>query len=285
MWERSSPVGDNALARKVARNYARAADIHVPALWPQIAEALAWLHRIAGFGGIMLTGSVILRRADSYKDLDIVLRFDDINGAITVKDHLPETIAGIKTDFFYYIGERPDVYFACLDCEARKLFVSRWLPLTINSIEAGIEVIEQGSNEFGSQVIKRLAEKDGAAFRQARIGWNGVFREWRRLTSFIAAARSRGIMATAKHVAGIDNQDGFHCDAETLAARQASCFGDAVTAPCAVLVENARGQKFCGACGCGESTIARLDGDSPEDFTKLHYPILRCPLGKKGFTT
>lgn len=283
MWKRNSPLGDGNLARRVMRNYSRPVNVHVPEIWPKIRECLNWLESISGFRGLMLTGSVILRRAESMKDLDIVIRCDNVQTAITIKECLPSRIEGIKTDFYFYVGDNPDVYFACLDCDAKKLYVSRWLPLTIASVEAGIEVVMQPENGFGRLVVETLAKPEGVT-EEARQGWNGVFREWERLTSFVAAARSRGILATAKQVAGIDNGDGFHCDDSTLQRRKASCFGNAKSLPCPVLVENGAGHKFCGACGCGQTQIARLDADTPDGYSKLHYPTLRCPLNRDGFT-
>jgi hypothetical protein len=41
---------------------------------------------------------------------------------------------------------------------------------------------------------------------------------------------------------------------------------------------------FCGGCGCGNNDLARLDADSPDEYTKLHYPYLECPLKRSGFS-
>lgn len=282
MWNRNSPAGDKNLARRVLSNYARPVNVHVPAIWQRIKDSLEFLNNITGFDGIMLTGSVILRQDETPKDLDIVLRCQTVASAVVIRETLPKYIAGIKTDFYFYIGDKPDVYFACLDCEARKLYVSRWLPLTIASIEPGIEVVERGTNTYGKALRALLV--DPVPMPEAQAGWRGVFREWQQLTSFVAAARSRGIMATAKHVAGFDNTDGFHCDNETLQKRRDSCFGNGQKPPCALLVTNSRGHRFCGACGCGETQIARLDADTPEQFSKLDYKVLRCPIKADGFT-
>lgn len=273
-----SPLGDNNLARRVLKNYSRPVDVHIPALWPPVKQALAYLDGLPGFRGLMLTGSMILRTDIVPKDLDIVLRFNTAADALKCPE-LPKQIAGIKTDFFYYIGEAPDVYFACLDCEARKLYVSSWLPLKINSIETGIDVIDRGTSRFGD-CVKMLMAKDDDTSQRARRGWIGVVAEWRQLTKFVAAAQSRGIMATAKHALGVNETDGLRAPAEVVAERRQSCF-----APCPVLIVNGAGQKFCGACGCGETTLARLDGDKPNDYTKLEYPHVSCPLDRPGFTS
>lgn len=282
MWSRMSPLGGENLARRVVANYAKPANIIIPKIWPEIKNALAGLQSESGFVGLLLTGSVILNRPQAPKDLDVVLHFQTAADAVKCKQRLPETIAGIKTDYFYYIGNQPDVYFACLDCDAKKLFLSRWLPLTIESIAPGIEVIRHEENQFG-QAIRELLNQPPNIKKQAASGWNGVFREWDKLTKFVAAARSRGILATAKHVAGLDNTDGFHVDEATYKLRSDSCFGSESKPACPVLVTNAKGHRFCGACGCGETQIARLDADTPEGYTKLHYPALRCPLNREGF--
>lgn len=285
MWKRHSPAGDGNLLRRVLSNYNKPADVHVPEIWQSVKRDLAYLDGLPGYRGAMLTGSAILRRNSKLKDLDIVLRFDSAAKALLAIGSLPEFIDGIQTDFFFYVGENPDVYFACLDCEQRTLYVSRWMPLKIASITPGIKVVEQGTNQFGAMLESMACEQSQEDVRKARQGWQGVWREWKQLTSFVAAARSRGILATAKAIAGLGNTDGFHCDDKTLAARQSSCFGGAGKLPCPVLVENAGGHKFCGACGCGQTELARLDADKPEDYTKLHYPVLRCPLNRDGFTT
>lgn len=283
MWRRSSPLGDANLARRVVVNYSRPVDIHIPKLWPEIKKAITFLDGKAGYAGAMLTGSVILRIDTAPKDLDIVLRFDTAANALLALQGLPQKIAGIKTDFFYYIGENPDVYFACLDCESKKLYLSGWLPLTINSIEDGIETILAPESRFGEMVRSLLAQSP-ELLKAASTGWQGVMREWDSLTKFVAAARSRGILATAKHIAGLDKTDGFHVDQETYKLRRNSCFGDESKPACPMLVTNAKGHRFCGACRCGETQIARLDADTAEDYTKLHHPVLHCPIKREGFT-
>lgn len=278
MWQRASPLGDANLAQRVASSYERPADVHTPEIWQSVKQALAGLEGKPGYLGAMLTGSAILRRSAPLKDLDIVLRFEDAATALRYAGNLPKEIAGIKTDFFYYIGKSADVFFACLDCEARKLYLSGWLPLKIKSIDPDIEIVQAPESRFGAMVKRMLAQKAG------REGWLGVSREWERLTKFVAAAQSRGILATAKHIAGIDETDGFHIDQDTYELRRKSCFGDASQSQCALLVTNADGHRFCGACGCGQSKIARLDADSAEGYSKLHYPVLHCPLNREGFT-
>ena len=247
-----------------------------------VRQALAFLWDVPGFLGLYLTGSVILRIGKPQKDLDIVLRFADTKSAIAA-GNLPEKIAGIKTDFFYYIGADADIFFACLDCEQKRLILSGWFPLKIDSIDPGIEIVQAKPSIFGES-IKKLLLPSSDIKQEAKKGWAGVVNEWDRLTKFVAAARSRGIIATAKHAANLDSTDGIHVDQATYELRRNSCFGSEKQPPCSLLVTNASGHRFCGACGCGQTALSRLDGDKPEDYTKLHYPALHCPLKREGFT-
>jgi hypothetical protein len=65
---------------------------------------------------------------------------------------------------------------------------------------------------------------------------------------------------------------------EVLTARQKACFGDESQPKCEKLNEW-NGHFYCGACGCGHNPLAILDGKAGE-YTKLHYPKLKCPLKK-----
>jgi hypothetical protein len=65
---------------------------------------------------------------------------------------------------------------------------------------------------------------------------------------------------------------------EVLAARRKACFGDETQKKCGKLNEWG-GHFYCGACGCGHNPLAILDGGDGE-YTKLHYPKLKCPLKK-----
>lgn len=65
---------------------------------------------------------------------------------------------------------------------------------------------------------------------------------------------------------------------EVLAARQKACFGDETQVKCEKLTQW-NGHFYCGACGCGHNPLAILDGKEGE-YTKLHYPKLKCPLKK-----
>ena len=71
--------------------------------------------------------------------------------------------------------------------------------------------------------------------------------------------------------------------------RVLSCFGDkangGVLPPCEHLkTSKTNGKFFCGGCGCGDrqGTWLVADGDN---YSKLDYPRLSCPLQMPGFST
>jgi len=70
--------------------------------------------------------------------------------------------------------------------------------------------------------------------------------------------------------------------------RVLSCFGnleyEGVISPCEHLKSSETpGKFFCGGCGCGDKPRTWLIGNS-EEYSKLDYPSLRCPLKMPGFT-
>ena len=74
-------------------------------------------------------------------------------------------------------------------------------------------------------------------------------------------------------------------DTLTKQLRVISCFGDGVELPpCEYLRESkTNGKHFCGGCGCGDRKSTWLDAEG-EDYSKLDYPKLGCPLNMPGFT-
>lgn len=109
---------------------------------------------------------------------------------------------------------------------------------------------------------------------RAKKGWSEVRDTWAKAQSFTKSMVSRGV--TSKEVS-----------LPQLQARTISCHGETlngatVGAPCSKRKTSAEGSThYCGACGCGDTQLARLDG---EGYTKLHYPYLECPLGRGGFS-
>ena len=66
--------------------------------------------------------------------------------------------------------------------------------------------------------------------------------------------------------------------------RVLSCFGDDELPPCEHLREsNTDGKFYCGGCGCGDRKATWLISDSDE-YSKLDYPYLQCPLKMPGFS-
>lgn len=70
--------------------------------------------------------------------------------------------------------------------------------------------------------------------------------------------------------------------------RVLSCFGNknqgGVLPPCEHLKESSTpGKHFCGGCGCGDKKGTWLVSDGNE-YSKLDYPKLNCPLQMPGFT-
>jgi len=74
-------------------------------------------------------------------------------------------------------------------------------------------------------------------------------------------------------------------DEATKQLRIISCFGDNdELIPCEYLRKSKTDGKFyCGGCGCGDSKRTWLQGDG-EEYSKLDYPKLHCPLQMPGFT-
>lgn len=70
--------------------------------------------------------------------------------------------------------------------------------------------------------------------------------------------------------------------------RVLSCFGNKETSgelpPCEYLKKSAtEGKFFCGGCGCGDKKLTWLNSEEQE-YSKLDYPKLACPLQMPGFT-
>lgn len=77
-------------------------------------------------------------------------------------------------------------------------------------------------------------------------------------------------------------------DTPTKQLRVLSCFGNQSSAgelpPCQHLKSSETPGKFyCGGCGCGDKPRTWLIGTS-EEYSKLDYPKLDCPLKMPGFT-
>jgi len=136
-------------------------------------------------------------------------------------------------------------------------------------------VPEKCRNKERTEMIEKAKQKAEA--------WKSVKFSWENALKFIEAASSRGVISTAVDVLGINETSGNRVSEETYRQRKLSCFGhkDNNIEPCSRLKQVESIGHFCGTCGCGDSKLARLDGDG---YTKLHYPELQCPLKRQGFS-
>jgi len=144
---RHSQIMNRSFYEKIISKYQTPTDIVIPSTYESIRNSVSSMWNISGFKGILLTGSCIVGNAPwPPKDYDIVLQFDTlktvVDNAATIKA-LPASIDGIKADYFYYIGDNPDLYFVSLDCEKKILYTSKWFELKINSLQEGITVIHK----------------------------------------------------------------------------------------------------------------------------------------------
>lgn len=97
-----------------------------------------------------------------------------------------------------------------------------------------------------------------------------------KMKSVVEAYASRGVTQDKR------------CDADTKRIRSVSCHGDESLgiAPCPFRRNsNAEaGRFYCGECGCGDRQATWLNAKSPEDYTKLDFPKVVCPLQMPGFS-
>ena len=96
-----------------------------------------------------------------------------------------------------------------------------------------------------------------------------------KMVSFAMALASRGFS---------DNK----IDIPTKQLRVLSCFGNKQEGgelpPCEYLKQSTTpGKHFCGGCGCGDRKGTWLVAEGDE-YSKLDYPKLNCPLQMPGFT-
>lgn len=95
------------------------------------------------------------------------------------------------------------------------------------------------------------------------------------IQSFASAIASRGLANNKVNRA-------------TKQLRVLSCFGNTETSgelpPCEQLKQSETpGKHFCGGCGCGDKPHTWLMANG-EEYSKLDYPKLNCPLQMPGFT-
>jgi len=97
-----------------------------------------------------------------------------------------------------------------------------------------------------------------------------------KMKSVVEAYASRGVTQDKR------------CDADTKRIRSVSCHGDQSLgiAPCPFRRNSnaEEGRFYCGECGCGDRQATWLNAKSPEDYTKLDFPKVVCPLQMPGFS-
>jgi hypothetical protein len=94
---------------------------------------------------------------------------------------------------------------------------------------------------------------------------------FQKMVMFAASLASRGINNTKT-------------DIETKKLRVLSCFGHDEISPCQHLKLSKNKQNhYCDKCGCGDHKHTWLVKSS-EEYSKLDYPKLDCPLKMPGFT-
>lgn len=126
-----------------------------------------------------------------------------------------------------------------------------------------------------AEVRELLGERSGeaAAINASEADWQSVRVSWDQATSYAVSRLSAGLFRTHR------------VSDEIAALRRRSCFGDATDIakhpPCAAVWKDMDGFHYCGRCRCGKRAQARLDGDQ---YAKLEYPILNCPLKREGFS-
>jgi glycosyltransferase involved in cell wall biosynthesis len=149
-----------------------------------------------------------------------------------------------------------------------------------------LKVAKEAIERFKSGGPKQLQKIADESKEAPENSWLVVKPTWANAMKFLSAAKSRGILSTALDAVGINGTSGERVSEEIYKQRKLSCFGDSSlgVAPCSRLYNAGKRGYFCGSCGCGKQDLARLDADTPDEYTKLHYPQLECPLKRKGFS-
>jgi hypothetical protein len=92
-----------------------------------------------------------------------------------------------------------------------------------------------------------------------------------KIMSFAMAIASRGIKNTK-------------IDLETKKLRYVSCYGMDDIPACEFLTKSQKSEYYyCGKCGCGDHPHTWLQ-KGENDYSKLDYPYLTCPLKMPGFS-
>ena len=123
-----------------------------------------------------------------------------------------------------------------------------------------------------------IMSEEPKQFRKVPVDQNqrGIKKKLSMVQSFAVALASRNI-----------NNKKINAPIKQL--RVLSCFGNendgGILPPCEHLLESqsGEGKNICGACGCGDAPRTWLVAESDE-YSKLDYPKLACPLQMPGFS-
>lgn len=103
---------------------------------------------------------------------------------------------------------------------------------------------------------------------ESRGVWDSIKGSWSRVAEVAGQVAQFATVVASGQNAPVD----------VVEARRLSCFGGPDQAPCVNLQKGEDGHSYCGACGCGERPLARLDDG------KLEWTYLPCPLARPGFS-
>jgi hypothetical protein len=97
---------------------------------------------------------------------------------------------------------------------------------------------------------------------------------------FIERAKSYG---KSIHSRGFINH---RASENVIKLRTLSCHGDDEIEPCPKRQKSTKhdGRFICGGCGCGDKKRNFLNRINEEEYTKIDYPYVECPLQMPGFS-
>lgn len=129
------------------------------------------------------------------------------------------------------------------------------------------------------------AKKQYELFRQKQQQAKASDEKFVEKTNIIQKAKSFGQSVASR---GFNNKK---ANEETKALRNLSCHGleELGLAPCADRKNSTKFENsfYCGACGCGDKKMTQLVTlviDGKEQYSKLDFPKVSCPLKMPGFT-
>ena len=162
---------------------------------------------------------------------------------------------------------------ACVgeNCPSKKEFIMSDVP----KIEKTTGILPSGIYTKIS-VEPQISESKQPEFKDREVKeTSSISKKIEMAQSFISAIASRGASNNKVNV-------------PLKQLRVLSCFGNkdkgGQLPPCEFLRKSkTEGKFFCGGCGCGDKPLTWLMGEG-EEYSKLDYPKLNCPLQMPGFT-